>query len=40
DLQQVLGTRVRVQHGKKRGKVVIEYLSPADLERVIGIIKR
>lgn len=40
ELQQVLGTRVRIHHGKKRGKVVIEYFSPADLERIIGIIKR
>lgn len=40
ELQQTLGTRVRIHHGKKRGKVVIEYFSPADLERIINIIKR
>ena len=39
-LQEVLGTRVKIQHGKKRGKLIIEYLSPEDLERVIEIIKR
>lgn len=39
-LQQVLGTRVRIIHGKKRGRLIIEYLSPADLERIIGIIRR
>jgi ParB family chromosome partitioning protein len=40
DLQRILGTRVRVYHGKKRGRLVIEYLSPQDLERIISIIKR
>lgn len=40
DLQRVLGTRVRIQHGKKRGKLVIEYFSAADLDRIISIIKR
>jgi len=40
DLQQTLGTKVRIQHGKKRGKVVIEYFSPSDLDRIIKIIKR
>jgi len=39
-LQEVLGTRVKIQHGKKRGKLIIEYLSPEDLERVVDIIKR
>lgn len=40
ELQRVLGTRVRIYHGKKRGKVIIEYFSLDDLERIIGIIKR
>lgn len=40
ELQQTLGTRVRIHHGKKRGRVIIEYFSIADLERIIGIIKR
>lgn len=39
-LQEALGTRVKIQHGKKRGKLIIEYLSPEDLERVVDIIKR
>jgi len=39
DLQRVLGTKVRLQHGKKRGRLIIEYFSPQDLERIIGIIK-
>lgn len=40
DLQQVLGTKVRIQAQKKRGKIIIEYYSPADLDRVLQIIKR
>ncbi|NQT95452.1 MAG: ParB/RepB/Spo0J family partition protein [Candidatus Omnitrophica bacterium] len=40
ELQQALGTKVNIHHGKKRGKLVIEYYSPTDLERIIGIIKR
>ena len=39
-LQQLLGTRVRIFHGKKRGRLVIEYFSLQDLERIIGIIKK
>ena len=40
DLQKTLGTRVKIYHGRKRGKVVIEYFSTDDLDRIIGIIKR
>ena len=40
DLQQALGTRVMIQHSKKRGKLVIEYFSLTDLDRIISVIKR
>ncbi|MCK5580389.1 MAG: ParB/RepB/Spo0J family partition protein [Candidatus Omnitrophica bacterium] len=40
DLQQILGTKVRIQANQKRGKLIIEYYSPDELERVIQIIKR
>lgn len=33
-----LGTKVRLIHGKTGGKIVIDYYSPADLERVIDMI--
>jgi hypothetical protein len=33
-----LGTKVRMIEGKTGGKIVIEYYSPADLERVIDLI--
>jgi len=40
DLQKILGTKVRVMPQKKRGKVVIEYYSLDDLDRIIQIIKK
>ena len=33
-----LGTKVRLIHGKTGGKLVIDFYSPADLERVIDMI--
>lgn len=40
ELQQVLGTRVRITQGAKRGNITIEFYSNEDLERVYRIIKR
>jgi len=40
DLQRALGTKVRIMPQKKRGKIVIEYYSHEDLDRVIQIIKK
>ena len=40
DLQHYLGTRVKITHGKKRGKVEIFYYSNDDLDRVLGLIKK
>ena len=37
-LQQVLGTRVKIVHGKKRGSIKIEYYSTEDLNRILDII--
>ncbi len=37
-LQRALGTRVRIRHGKKRGRIEIEYYSPDDLDRVLKIL--
>ncbi|MDD5617603.1 MAG: ParB/RepB/Spo0J family partition protein [Candidatus Omnitrophica bacterium] len=39
-LQLALGTKVRIMAHKKRGKILIEYYSPADLERIINLIKK
>jgi ParB family chromosome partitioning protein len=38
DLQRALGTRVKIRHGKKRGKIEIEYYSLDDLDRVLKIL--
>jgi len=40
DLQRTLGTKVRLMPQKKRGKIVIEYYSLDDLDRIIQIIKK
>lgn len=37
-LQQIFGTRVRILHGKKRGRIQIEYYSTDDLNRLLGMI--
>ncbi len=39
-LQRALGTKVRIQPQKKRGKIVIEYYSSEDLERIIALIRK
>jgi ParB family chromosome partitioning protein len=38
-LQHALGTKVRIQHGTKRGKIEIEYYSLDDLERVLKVLR-
>ena len=40
ELQRTLGTKVKIQHGKKRGKIQIDYYSLADLERIYSLIKK
>lgn len=37
-LQQVLGTRVVVMHGKSRGQIRIEYYSNDDLNRILDML--
>jgi ParB family chromosome partitioning protein len=38
EMQQALGTRVKIFHGKKRGTIQIEYYSVEDLNRILGIL--
>ncbi len=38
ELQHHLGTKVTVRHGKKRGRIEIQYYSNEDLQRVLDII--
>jgi ParB family chromosome partitioning protein len=39
ELMNFLGTKVRIRHGKRRGKIEIEYYSLEDLERILEKIK-
>jgi len=39
-LQHVLGTKVRIQSFKKRGKIIIDYYSNEDLNRIIEVIAK
>jgi len=38
DLERSLGTKVRLEGNAKRGKVVIEYYTPDDLDRIYGML--
>ena len=40
DLQKHLGTKVRILSQKKRGKIMIEYYSTDDLDRILELIKK
>ncbi|MBU1086855.1 MAG: ParB/RepB/Spo0J family partition protein [Candidatus Omnitrophica bacterium] len=39
ELRQIFGTKVNLFHGKKRGKIQIEYYSLDDLDRVLKLIR-
>ncbi len=39
-LADALSTRVTIQRGRRKGKIVIEFGSDEDLERILGIIAR
>ncbi len=39
ELQHIFGTRVKIIHGKKRGRIEIQYYSDEDLGRILGILK-
>jgi ParB family chromosome partitioning protein len=40
DLQRFLATKVRIVATRKRGKVIIDFYSPQDLERIVEVIKK
>lgn len=40
ELQHYLGTRVKIIHGKKRGRLEIFYYSNEDLDRVLDLIRK
>lgn len=37
-IQERLGTKVRINHGKKRGTIFIEYYSNSDLDRILSVL--
>lgn len=37
--REVFGTRVRIMNNKKNGKILIEYYSPDELDRIINIVE-
>lgn len=39
NFQSFFGSKVRLDAGKRRGKIIIEYTSNDDLERILGLIK-
>ena len=40
ELQHLFGTKVKIAHGKKRGKIEIQYFSGEDLERILQILRK
>jgi len=40
EISRILGTRVMVEDRKNKGKVVIEYYSLDDLDRILGILRK
>lgn len=39
-MQDILGTKVNIIQGKRKGKIEIEYYSPDDLERILDMINQ
>lgn len=40
ELQRILGSKVRIQNKKKRGKIVIEYYSLEDFDRILSVLRK
>jgi len=40
ELQHRFGTRVKIAHGKKRGRIEIQYYSNEDLERILTLLRQ
>ena len=39
ELKTILGAKVSIMQGKKKGKIEIEYYSPEELDRLLGLLK-
>lgn len=40
ELQRIFGTRVKILHAKKRGRISIEYFSLDELDRILGLLRK
>jgi len=40
ELQQIFGTRVKLMHAQKRGRIQIEYFSLDEFERILGLLRK
>jgi len=40
ELERLLGVRVRIRDRKGKGKIVIEYSTVDDYERIVGMLRR
>lgn len=40
EMQRLLGTKVAIKHGRKRGVVIIDYYSLEDLERIYNLLRK
>lgn len=40
ELKTIFGTKVTIKNGKKKGKIEIEYYSPDELDRIVGLMKK
>ncbi len=40
ELMEILGTKVRIEPGRKKGQIIVEYYSLEDLERIVEALKR
>jgi ParB family transcriptional regulator, chromosome partitioning protein len=40
ELQRIFGTRVKILHAKKRGRISIDYFSLDELDRILGLLRK
>jgi len=40
ELQRILGTRVRILHAQKRGRILIEYFSLDEMDRILRLVRK
>lgn len=40
EIKEILGTKVKIKQGKKKGKIQIDYDSKEDLERILSLIQK